>query len=246
MNRRWSDFANFPNVSRNSAVSRRVRKVSMRYRRRRRRGYFPVSRSRGPSSYTRPARMSARARFRDATAAEVYAQRSSPEMTSAGRSWTASSSTRTSSWLPSPIPRRRRTSAGKVTRPCRFTAMRVLAICVTLVTKCHYVNSPPQAATALPSLSWVGTRHPSERHAVSLTRNLWRPGPTAPALCLLGARPSDAELQSRVSTRSISPGVPAPTNITVSSSAILAASPSLRRSASSPARNSIAPCTTNA
>jgi hypothetical protein len=101
--------------------------------RRRRLGYLPVSRSRGLSSKTRPALTSASARWREAIAAGVYAHRSSSGITDARRSWTVLLSTFTSSWVPSPMPSRRRTSIGKVMRPWRLTATTLRAMTLARV-----------------------------------------------------------------------------------------------------------------
>ena len=92
------------------------------------------------TSYTGPALTSASALLKEARASGVYAQRSSSGITVARRKLIALSTTLTSSCGPVRIPRRRRISAGRVSRPCSFTAITVLGIDLTLPGATHFAN----------------------------------------------------------------------------------------------------------
>ena len=149
--------------------------VFYRFGRRRRltrpalRGTRPASRSSSVTSCTLPAFTSASALLKEARASGVYAQRSSSGITVARRKLIALSTTLTSSCEPPRIPRRRRISAGRVSRPCSFTATRVLGIDLTL-------PAPPPLCQCDTSSKEIAPQLRMERSAEAGTASAAAPG----------------------------------------------------------------------
>ena len=127
------------------------------------RGTRPASRSSSVASCTLPAFTSASALLKEARASGVYAQRSSSGTTVARRKLIALSTTLTSSCEPVRIPRRRRISAGRVSRPCSFTATRVLDIDLTLPAPRHFVNVTLRPKRSHLSCGWKEALRPGQR-----------------------------------------------------------------------------------